>query len=180
VLVCRLEVWCSAAFSSRKVVCWFLGPVALQCYVGLAILGSESETCVGSRVHLVRVSISFKKIFYRLPFTPALSGSPYWSFTTLVRPARRTLERGRQNPRKGCRCLTHARTSRRRDVGPVRRVSSIAIFPVRPSSPLRRHPEHYSAIPGTMGAQDDRTSPRPPLRDLQSSVSPILEMTHAR
>jgi hypothetical protein len=39
-------------------------------YVGLANLGSESETCVGSRVHLVGVSISFEKNFYRLPFTP--------------------------------------------------------------------------------------------------------------
>jgi hypothetical protein len=32
----------------------------------------ESETCVGSRVHLVGVSISFEKNFYRLPFTPPL------------------------------------------------------------------------------------------------------------
>jgi hypothetical protein len=39
-------------------------------YVGLANLGSESETCVGNRVHLVGVSISFEKNFYRLPFTP--------------------------------------------------------------------------------------------------------------
>jgi hypothetical protein len=38
--------------------------------VGLANLGSESETCVGSLVHLVGVSISFEKNFYRLPFTP--------------------------------------------------------------------------------------------------------------
>jgi hypothetical protein len=38
--------------------------------VGLANLGSESETWVGSRVHLVGVSISFEKNFYRLPFTP--------------------------------------------------------------------------------------------------------------
>jgi hypothetical protein len=38
--------------------------------VGLANLGSELETCVGSRVHLVGVSISFEKNFYRLPFTP--------------------------------------------------------------------------------------------------------------
>jgi hypothetical protein len=45
--------------------------------VGLTNFGSESETCVGSRVHLVGVSISFEKIFYRLPFTPPLSGSPY-------------------------------------------------------------------------------------------------------
>jgi hypothetical protein len=43
-------------------------------------LGSESEMCVGSRVHLVGASISFEKIFYRLPFTPPLSGSPYRSF----------------------------------------------------------------------------------------------------
>jgi hypothetical protein len=48
--------------------------------VGLANLGSELETCVGSRVHLVGVSISFEKNFYRLPFTPPLSGSPYRSF----------------------------------------------------------------------------------------------------
>jgi hypothetical protein len=32
----------------------------------------ESETCVGSRVHLVGASISFEKNFYRLPFTPPL------------------------------------------------------------------------------------------------------------
>jgi hypothetical protein len=38
--------------------------------VGLTNLGSESETCIGSRVHLVGVSISFEKNFYRLPFTP--------------------------------------------------------------------------------------------------------------
>jgi hypothetical protein len=30
VLVSGLEVWCSAVFSGRKVVCWFLGSVALQ------------------------------------------------------------------------------------------------------------------------------------------------------
>jgi hypothetical protein len=38
--------------------------------MGLTNLGSESETCVGSRVHLVGVSISFEKNFYQLPFTP--------------------------------------------------------------------------------------------------------------
>jgi hypothetical protein len=47
----------------------------------LTNLGSESKTCVGSRVHLVGVSISFEKNFYRLPFTPPLSGSPYRSFS---------------------------------------------------------------------------------------------------
>jgi hypothetical protein len=36
----------------------------------MAILGSESEMCVGSRVRLVGVSISFEKNFYRLSFTP--------------------------------------------------------------------------------------------------------------
>jgi hypothetical protein len=36
----------------------------------LANLGSEWETCVGSRVRLVGAFISFKKNFYRLPFTP--------------------------------------------------------------------------------------------------------------
>jgi hypothetical protein len=49
--------------------------------MGLTNLGSESETCVGNRVHLVGVAISFEKNFYRLPFTPPLSGSQYRSFT---------------------------------------------------------------------------------------------------
>jgi hypothetical protein len=35
-------------------------------------LGSESETCVGSCVHLVGGSISFEKNFYRLPSLPPL------------------------------------------------------------------------------------------------------------
>jgi hypothetical protein len=47
-------------------------------------LGSESETCVGSRVRLVGVFISSEKNFYQLPFTPPLSGSPYRSFTPLL------------------------------------------------------------------------------------------------
>jgi hypothetical protein len=54
--------------------------VALQWLRGLDQPWCESETCVGSRVHLVGVSISFEKNFYRLPFTPPLSGSPYQSF----------------------------------------------------------------------------------------------------
>jgi hypothetical protein len=36
-----------------------------------------SETCFGIRVHLVGVSISFKKNFYRLPFTPPPSGRQF-------------------------------------------------------------------------------------------------------
>jgi hypothetical protein len=59
--------------------------------VGLANLGSESETCVGSRVRLAGVLISIEKNFYRLPFTPPLSGSPYRSFTELE-TAQRELE----------------------------------------------------------------------------------------
>jgi hypothetical protein len=55
----------------------------------MANLGSESETCVGSRVHLVGVSISFEKNFYRLPFTlpPPSLGSPYRSFKEGVKDA---------------------------------------------------------------------------------------------
>jgi hypothetical protein len=48
--------------------------------VGLTNLGSELEKCVGSCFHLVGVPISFEKNFYRLPFTPPLSSSPYRSF----------------------------------------------------------------------------------------------------
>jgi hypothetical protein len=36
----------------------------------MANLGSESETCVVSRVRLIGASLSFEKNFYRLPFTP--------------------------------------------------------------------------------------------------------------
>jgi hypothetical protein len=61
---------------------WFLGLVDSSGCVDLADWGSESETCVGSRLRLVGVSISFEKNFYRLPFTPPLSGSPLRSFTT--------------------------------------------------------------------------------------------------
>jgi hypothetical protein len=99
---------------------------------------------------------------------------------TSVRPACRTLERGRRNPQKGYECLSRARTGRRRDVGPVRRVSSVTIGPMRPSPPLHHHPKHCSTIPDAVGTQDDKTSPRPPLCDLQPFVSSTLELTHAR
>jgi hypothetical protein len=50
-------------------------------YVDLANFGSESETCVGSRVRLVGVSISFKKNFLSaLIHSPPLSASLYRSF----------------------------------------------------------------------------------------------------
>jgi hypothetical protein len=60
------------------------------------------------------------------------------------------------------------------------RVFSVTIGPVRPSPPLCHHPDHCSTIPGAVGAQDDKASPRLPLCDLQPSVSPTLELTHAR
>jgi hypothetical protein len=66
---------------------------------------------------------------------------------TLVRLARRTLERGRRSPQKGDGRLSRARPGRRRDVGPVRHVSSVTISPVRPSPLPRRHPGHCSTIP---------------------------------
>jgi hypothetical protein len=55
--------------------------------VVLANLGSESETCVGSRDRLVGVSISFEKNFDQLPFTPPslvrrIGPSGLWWFTT--------------------------------------------------------------------------------------------------
>jgi hypothetical protein len=96
---------------------------------------------------------------------------------TLVRPARRALERRRWNPQKG---YGHLYRARRRDVELVRRVSSITVSPVRPSPLPRHHPGHCSTIPGAVGVQDDKMSPRPPLCDRRPSISPTLEMTHAR
>jgi hypothetical protein len=59
---------------------------------------------------------------------------------TPIRPGRRTLERGRWNPRKGDGRLSRSRSGRRRDVRPVRHISSITISPARPSPPPQRHP----------------------------------------
>jgi hypothetical protein len=69
---------------------------------------------------------------------------------TIVRPARRTLERGRWNPRKGYGCLYRALTGRRRDDEPVRRVPSVAVTPVPPSRALQHHPRRC----GNPGQQD--------------------------
>jgi hypothetical protein len=80
-----------------------------------------------------------------------------------ARPAHRTLEKGRQNPRREDARLLHARTGRRRDVRSVGAVTSIAIGPVRPSPPSRRHPSHFITIPDAVAACDDRTPPRQPL-----------------
>jgi hypothetical protein len=81
---------------------------------------------------------------------------------TLVQPARRTLERGWRNPRKGDGRLSCARPGRCHDVEPVRHVSSVTISPVRPSPLPRHHLEHCSTIPDAVGVQNDKTSPRPP------------------
>jgi hypothetical protein len=88
------------------------------------------------------------------------------------------LETGLRNPREGYGRLPRARMGRHRDVRPVERVSSITVNPVWPSPPLCHHHEHYSPIPGAMGTQGDKTSPRPPLCNLQPSVSLTLELTH--
>jgi hypothetical protein len=75
---------------------------------------------------------------------------------TPVRPARRTLEKGRQNPRRGDTQLLCAHAGHRRDARPVGAVTSVAIGPERPSRPLH----HHTRCCGTCG---DRTPPRQPL-----------------
>jgi hypothetical protein len=74
----------------------FLGPVTLQ---WLRDFGGPTE-----RVHLVGVSISFEKNFYRLPFTPPLSGrligssAPKgWERVTKVRSERTPIKRIKEN-----------------------------------------------------------------------------------
>jgi hypothetical protein len=99
---------------------------------------------------------------------------------TLVRSECRALERGRWNPRKGHRRLFCARPGQHRDVGPVRRVSSITIGPVRPSPPPRRHPGRCSAIPNVVGVRGDKTPPRLLLCALQPPVSCTLESEYGR
>jgi hypothetical protein len=91
-------------------------------------LGSESETCVGSRVRLVGAFISFEKNFYR-PHSLPLSGSPYRSFKALcsrnsyhnacsactsLRRARGTL--GRRSPCSSCEMATSGTGGAMRDV----------------------------------------------------------------
>jgi hypothetical protein len=93
---------------------------------------------------------------------------------------RHTIERGRQNPRKGDGRLSCTRPGRRRDVGLVRRVSSVTISPVRPSPLPRRHPGHCSTIPDDVGVRDDKTLPRPLLCTLRPPVSRTLESAYER
>jgi hypothetical protein len=65
--------------------------------VGLANLGSESETFVGSLVHLLGVSISFDKNFYRLPSLPP---SLVRHFGPSTSPTKSQRERPRINHKK--------------------------------------------------------------------------------
>jgi hypothetical protein len=73
---------------------------------------------------------------------------------TPVRPALRTLEKGRRNPRMNDAQLLYARTGWRRDVRTVGAVASV-IGPMRPSRPLHHHARRC----GTCG---DGTPPRQP------------------
>jgi hypothetical protein len=79
---------------------------------------------------------------------------------TPIRPTCVTLEEGRRSPRREDERLLHARTGLRRDVRLVGAVTSVAIGPVRPSPPSRRHPGHCTNIPDAVGACGDRTPPR--------------------
>jgi hypothetical protein len=69
-------------------------------------------------------------------------------------------------------------TRPRRDVGPVRWVSSIAIGHVRPSPPSQCHPGHCSAIPDAVGARGDKTPPRPLVCPVRLPISYTLESAH--
>jgi hypothetical protein len=60
--------------------------------VVLSNLVSKSETCVGSCVHLVGASISFKKNFCWLPFTPP-------SLVLRIGPSPKNLGSSRSNSR---------------------------------------------------------------------------------
>jgi hypothetical protein len=99
---------------------------------------------------------------------------------TLARSARRTLEGGRLNPRKEDGRLLRARSGQRRDVRPVKRISSVTIGPVRPSPPPRRHPGHFIAIPDIVGVRGDKTLPYLLLCTLRPPVGCTLESAYGR
>jgi hypothetical protein len=99
---------------------------------------------------------------------------------TPVQPAHRTLEKGRRNPQRDDARLLRTRTGQRRDVRPVGAVASVAISPVRPSPPPRRHPDHCITIPDDVEACGDRTSARPLLCLARPHVNGTLESSHGR
>jgi hypothetical protein len=94
---------------------------------------------------------------------------------TPVRPAHRTLEKGRRDPRREDVRLLHTCTGRHRDVRPVGAVASVAISPVRPSPPPRRHPGHCITIPDAVEACGEGTPPRQPLCLVRTHVNGTLE-----
>jgi hypothetical protein len=100
--------------------------------------------------------------------------------STPVRPTRRSLEEGRRSPRREDEQLLRARTGLRRDVKPVGAVTSIAIGPVRPSPPSRRHPGHCTNIPDAVGACGNRTPPRRLLCSVRPHVNDVLESSRGR
>jgi hypothetical protein len=99
---------------------------------------------------------------------------------TPVRLTRCTLEKGRRSPRRGDERLLHARTGLHRDVRPVGAVTSVAIGPVRPSPPSRRHPGHCITIPDAVEVCGDRTPPRRLLCLVLPHVNGTLESSRER
>jgi hypothetical protein len=77
---------------------------------------------------------------------------------TSVRLTRRALEGGPAEPSNGGECFFYDYTGLRRDVRPAGTVFSVAVNPVRPSSPLQRHAGYCDDIPDTVGAHGDGTS----------------------
>jgi hypothetical protein len=95
---------------------------------------------------------------------------------TPVRPAHRTLQKGRQNPRREDARLLHARTGRHRDVRSVGAVTTIAIGPARPSPPSGCHPGHCITILNAVEACGDRAPPRRSLCPVRPHVNGTLEV----
>jgi hypothetical protein len=88
--------------------------------------------------------------------------------------------KGRLNPRREDARLLLARTGRRHDVRLVGAVTSVAISPVRPSPPPRRHPGHCITIPDAVEACADRTPLRQPLCLVWPYVNGTLESSRGR
>jgi hypothetical protein len=68
----------------------------------------------------------------------------------------------------------------RRDVGPVRHVSSVTIGPVRPPPLPRRHPGHCNTIPDAVGVRHDKTPPHLLLCTLQPPFNRTLKLAYGR
>jgi hypothetical protein len=101
-----------------------------------------------------------------VPHCAAWSATTPWHCTTHSRtasaphPRKRTAEPSKGG---GGGRLLHARTGLCRDVRLVGAVTSVAIGPVRPSPPPRRHPGHCIPVPDAVEAYGDRTPPLQPL-----------------